>query len=513
MTLPVITTYVRTRLNSPVSPADYGLIADGSSHPLSQRYATLGEAQADYPFATSLTQQIDYCACKLASNIAFGADGSEHGTNSHLNRKLVLPAGVYWFGNDTWTIRNLASGLIEGEGELATIIRGTKTLLAFDGIWFTAIRNMSIQVQASDATAAMELDGNIPGHPYATRGVQGVLLENMLIDGGGSSYALAVCRQGGSGGQGSECLFAKVHLSNASFACYYQNGFNALANQFVGGNVQGYSRNGIYVVGGTISVYGVGFQSTKRYTQIENDGWDINIGDSGSYEGVPVIGCRTESLRFLRNAGSVRTTVVGCVGVVAVPAWFASTEYGPSAPSGKAIVQYGRLFIATTAGTSGVTEPIWPTDGSPVSDGSVIWQEEFFNVIEMPDFPFSGSVDTASCGFSAGRIMAQTTTMDVGRWSQSASIAVDNNETVIFADATNNAITVKLPHPPQRGRVVTVKKVDNTENAVTIQGTGVNIEGAVGSLQIPGGSRGYIKLIYYDGDGNGTRRWQIVGSG
>lgn len=46
----------------------YGAIADGESHPLSERYATLGQAQAVYPFATSLTNEIDWCALQMALN-------------------------------------------------------------------------------------------------------------------------------------------------------------------------------------------------------------------------------------------------------------------------------------------------------------------------------------------------------------------------------------------------------------------------------------------------------------
>jgi hypothetical protein len=54
---------------------DFGGIADGSAHPLSERYATLAAAQAVYPFASALTQQIDYCAIQAALNAAGVAGG------------------------------------------------------------------------------------------------------------------------------------------------------------------------------------------------------------------------------------------------------------------------------------------------------------------------------------------------------------------------------------------------------------------------------------------------------
>lgn len=53
----------------------FGAIADGTSHPLSERYATLGEAQAVYPHATALTDEIDWCAIQAAINDLEAADG------------------------------------------------------------------------------------------------------------------------------------------------------------------------------------------------------------------------------------------------------------------------------------------------------------------------------------------------------------------------------------------------------------------------------------------------------
>ncbi len=50
----------------------FNAIGDGTSHPLSERFASLGAAQAVYPFVTGLTQQIDYAAIQLAINTAQG---------------------------------------------------------------------------------------------------------------------------------------------------------------------------------------------------------------------------------------------------------------------------------------------------------------------------------------------------------------------------------------------------------------------------------------------------------
>lgn len=63
----------------------YGAIGDGNSHPLNSKYATLADAQAFYPTATSLTQEIDECAIQKAIDTA-GASGG--GT-------VIIPAGSF----------------------------------------------------------------------------------------------------------------------------------------------------------------------------------------------------------------------------------------------------------------------------------------------------------------------------------------------------------------------------------------------------------------------------------
>jgi len=54
--------------------------------------------------------------------------------------------------------------------------------------------------------------------------------------------------------------------------------------------------------------------------------------------------------------------------------WQASTSYSvgnwvrPTTPN-------KHFYKCTTAGTSGATEPTWPTNGSTVNDGTVVWQD------------------------------------------------------------------------------------------------------------------------------------------
>src|SRR5207249_669662 len=72
----------------------YGAIGDGSSHPLSTRYATLAAAQADYPVATALTNEIDWCATQTAVNAA---------QSTTLPGLVWAPGGTYMVhANITW---------------------------------------------------------------------------------------------------------------------------------------------------------------------------------------------------------------------------------------------------------------------------------------------------------------------------------------------------------------------------------------------------------------------------
>jgi hypothetical protein len=79
------------RFGQRINLVDMGAIADGTSHPLSERYSTLGAAQAVYPFVTSLSQQIDYAAIQAAVNKIPNGSWS----TSDPPRHLEIPQGSY----------------------------------------------------------------------------------------------------------------------------------------------------------------------------------------------------------------------------------------------------------------------------------------------------------------------------------------------------------------------------------------------------------------------------------
>ncbi len=130
---------VADRLNDTANVKDYGAIADGAYHPLSERFATLAEAQAVYPHATALTDSIDWAAYQAAIN-----SGSPHvhapGGHYVMNRGTLAERDIRYTGDGyaTHVDFSLADGpgscmLTQGElvqiGDLSvSVVKGARTL-------------------------------------------------------------------------------------------------------------------------------------------------------------------------------------------------------------------------------------------------------------------------------------------------------------------------------------------------------------------------------------------------
>ena len=96
-------------------PREWGAVFDGASHPLSSRYATLAAAQADYPHAIALTDELDWAACQGAINdLHTAGDGLLLWPRGHgiLNRQLTLNASTTYRGAGRATILDFGTNAI-----------------------------------------------------------------------------------------------------------------------------------------------------------------------------------------------------------------------------------------------------------------------------------------------------------------------------------------------------------------------------------------------------------------
>src|SRR6185503_9454048 len=257
LTVPCIAQSARESGLEVETPQKYGAICDGTSRTLNTVYPTLEAAQKAYPFVTSLRQQLDYAGLQKMSNESLGWNGSEHGdANAMLNRPMFIPAGKCQLGNDVWLIRNASGINVRGAGRRASILQGSgPSVFRADGLWYSHFEDLGFE-STGTAIATVDIDGNVPGHPYATRGVQANTFKDCKFEGNGrATYAFALTRLGnppGPGAQGSENLFLNCHFEGSTFANFYSTGYNALQNTFIGGNFQNYQKHGIYIVAGSI---------------------------------------------------------------------------------------------------------------------------------------------------------------------------------------------------------------------------------------------------------------------
>lgn len=91
----------RAWAGGPVRPSDFGAVGDGRSRPAGSLFASLDELQAKYPFAVSLSQELDWLAWQAALN-AGGEVASEPLTYKMCNgepasqQPLVIISGQSW---------------------------------------------------------------------------------------------------------------------------------------------------------------------------------------------------------------------------------------------------------------------------------------------------------------------------------------------------------------------------------------------------------------------------------
>lgn len=135
----------------------YGAIADGSTHPLSDFYASLAAAQVDYPHATALTNEMDWAAIQLAVNSALTQGANPGG-------RVIVPTGIYLIDQEI---------ALPGQVQLIGNARGSTTIRASGMTFSGKIAMVSLGITGS-ATLA-----------------HGTRIENLVLD--ANNIAASVC--------------------------------------------------------------------------------------------------------------------------------------------------------------------------------------------------------------------------------------------------------------------------------------------------------------------------------
>lgn len=419
-------------------------------------------------------------------------------------REVVFPAGVCRANIVLTEVKGIK---LRGAGSrLGTKIRaiGTGPALAANGLWYSQIEGITFETEnALSGKGPVDIDGNFDG--IHTLSVQGNTFKDCyfagfgLNSGGLSDYAFTMMRQGQSAGQGSENLFLNCHFAGANVAAYWQRGYNALNNTFIGGNFQSYKKHGIYIIAGSVQLFSVAFQSTYQYQQIINDGYDIDAASGGVGEGIAVVGCRTESLRFYRGGASQRGNLLANVQNPGASAWTANTSYALNA----IIIKSGKLYRVTTAGVSGASEPTWPGSGT-VPDGSAIWTQTNVDSVVLPAGDYNRA-NNLSFNISA-KISNQPSHKEV-----TANYSITQNDNTIYVDSTSGPRTITLssvwPNVSMAGQRITVKRHSDSQNAVTISFYTAACTNF--NLTLPGGTLDAAEFVFAGG-GAVCAGWRLV---
>ncbi len=143
----------------------------------------------------------------------------------------------------------------------------------------------------------------------------------------------------------------------------------------------GLTISGFYEVGDIVNIAQAG---KAGYTFA---GWTIVSGNGSiNQAGSTVTANSSSTLEVQANYStdtvpSAATLTLNMIPSSVAPAWAATTSYlvGQLVIP---VVPNGHYYQCTIAGTSGGAEPVWPTDGTPVIDGSVTW----LDIGREPDF-------------------------------------------------------------------------------------------------------------------------------
>ena len=115
-------------------PFDYGAIADGDTHPLSGYFANLAAAQAVFPHATSLTNELDWAAVQAAINAAVDAQNEVGGPTNVQGGQVHIGRGIFRCDQPLVCKQTVGVGLVGASGgSLAGSFNNSASVLIYTG--------------------------------------------------------------------------------------------------------------------------------------------------------------------------------------------------------------------------------------------------------------------------------------------------------------------------------------------------------------------------------------------
>ncbi|MDQ3686925.1 MAG: hypothetical protein M3430_15220 [Acidobacteriota bacterium] len=378
--------YVRGQRNGAlagaVSVAEFGAIADGTSHPVTTAEIA---AHREWRGGYKAGDERDYVALQEAIYGAFGgpSEANPETTGWHktayarLNRPLYIPQGSYVI-NRTLDLRGVAGFRIEGAARLATTITQTapdRPVLAADGLSYGVIEGLTFSAGARSTEALVEVDWT--GAVESLKPQQ-ISINDCVFHGQGvAAYGLRVAKSGATA-QGDTILLNNnlfVGCTEAGLVTGTPNSyaFNALSIQLNNGDFQGCPRYGIATYAGSVLVYGTSFQNGD------------NLADYASFssinEGIIFSGVRSESMRVIDSRSTQRFIVEGLRHIPGnVGEFIPNTAY----TIGQYVRGGGRVFRVTAARSlTAAAPPAWDgvASGGATQSGGVTFQQFEFDVI------------------------------------------------------------------------------------------------------------------------------------
>lgn len=411
-----------------ITPKLCGALGDGTGATITTADVAAHATGTRYPWRGSYTVGVDtkdYVGLQEAVYQAFGGpldDGTDTGIHktakAYLNKPLFISNGKYVI-NKAVQLKGLVGWHIYGAGRFATWVVQTTantSCFNFDGVAYGKLEGIEFSSTQSSNVALVEMDWT--GAITTLKPQQMTIADIEFAGSNQVAYGFRLAKSGG-GAQGDTINFDNCKWESFTTAGYATGtgAFNAMNVQFHGGNILGCPLYGIYVSGGNVHVYSMNFENNIGAGQDPN-GYDIYITGNANH-GATVIGCRSESLRYLYTDAGLQVLYLGnhaAVGGTNAPAQWspgATWTVGQRVYSTTVGKSDGRMWKATAvAGASGGTEPTWT--GSSVTDGGVTWAPEEYDAVVVSGGTLESNI------WSFGRLA-------IGDATNKAPIAIRDN--------------------------------------------------------------------------------------